>query len=155
MPKLTIIAIGKIKSKAYQLLVDDYYSRLKHYTKVDLIELKDIKNQEKSKRVSLESELILNQIPNQSKIILLDEKGEKFSSKKLAQKINDFDLNRISSLSLIIGGPYGVSLKLKEKAYETWSLSTLTFPHELARATLLEQLYRAYTIIHGEKYHHE
>lgn len=154
MPKIKVITVGKIKNKSYQNLCSDYWKRLSHYTKCELIEVKDIKNSDENQRKKLESEVILGKINSTSQIILLDELGKSLTSLSLAQKIKEDDNRGISEYSFVIGGPYGVSQELKDRADIIWSLSTLTLPHELARLTLFEQLYRAHTIIKGEKYHH-
>lgn len=115
-------------------------------SRVSIIEIKEEKGREKNKLLSAEGKKILKQ--SQS-YILLDEKGREFNSRELASFIKERE-----GIDFVVGGPFGVSDEVKEKAKDILSLSKMTFPHEMARLLLLEQVYRAMTILKGMEYHH-
>lgn len=154
MPKISIIVIGKTKNKAYLELESEYLSRLVHYTGAEIITLKDSASKVAAQKIKEESEAIEKIIQPGDKLIVLDERGKSITSVQLAQTIQTDDNQGIKRHVYIIGGAFGLSESIKKKAHLLLGLSALTLPHELARVTLLEQLYRAYTIIRGEKYHH-
>lgn len=148
MPKLILLAVGKIKNKATSLLVAEYSERLGHYLPFEMREVKDADQKEES--ASLE-----NQLKPGDLVVLLDERGEQVTSLGLAKQLEK-DLSRgFKRLVFGIGGAFGMTPALRARATRVWSLSSLTLPHELARVLALEQLYRAMTILKGEKYHHE
>lgn len=140
--KLTIIAVGKIKSRPIQEMADDYASRLSHYMPSNVIAVRD----------DLKA---LEKIDGTDYLIVLDERGERMSSKGLAKLLSDHQSKGTKHMAMFIGGPDGVGDVLKERADFTLSLSRMTFPHELVQAMLLEQLYRACSINRGEPYHRE
>lgn len=154
MANYILLTIGKTKNKAYQELEEDYFERLKHYTPCEHVILKDSRQTEIKNKIQEESQALLKKIKAGDYVILLDEKGNHFTSKQLADEIQKINNRGVRRCILIIGGAYGVSEELKKRSQAVWSLSTLTLPHELSRVTLLEQLYRAHTILKGEKYHH-
>jgi len=138
--------------------IDKYIKRLKHYARLTIIEIDELKNtksltaeQQKVK----EAELILKKISPTDHVILLDEKGNELSSTQFAAYINKKSLGSISSLIFIVGGPYGFDQSVYERANDKLSLSNMTFSHQMVRLFFVEQLYRAFTIIKGEPYHHE
>lgn len=154
MARITILAVGKIKHVAFKHLQEEYFQRLSHYVSCCLVEVKDSPQKESTKKIKEESELILKRLTKDDFVILLDETGKALTSKNLAKQVETINHQGIRHLVFVIGGPYGVSEVLKKRANQRLSLSTLTLPHELARVFLLEQLYRAHTILRGEKYHH-
>lgn len=137
--KLKVTAIGKLKSKAMAALVEDYAGRIQHYTNFELIAAKD------ERSVKLD---------NDDFLVVCDENGEETSSKGLADFISRHQRVGTKRLTFFIGDAAGVSKEMKARAKTVLSLSKMTFPHELARVILLEQLYRAFTILKGEKYHY-
>lgn len=144
---IVIISPGKSKKFLGEEIVIEYTNRLIHYTSIDwkYIQSGDIKD---------ESEKILKSIPENSHIVLLDERGKMFSSIELSNFIEKRLNESVKNLVFIIGGSYGVHDSVREKANTILSLSNLVFPHELVRGILAEQLYRSFSIIKGEKYHH-
>jgi len=156
--KITFITVGKTEEGWLKEGIDKYIKRLKHYAKLVIIELDELKNtksltaeQQKAK----ESELILKKISPTDHVILLDEKGTELLSTQFAAYINKKSLGSISSLVFVVGGPYGFDQSVYERANDKLSLSTMTFSHQMVRLFFVEQLYRAFTIIKGEPYHHE
>ncbi len=154
MPRATILAIGKIKMKAFKILEEEYLERLKHYTAVTKVCLVDSPSPKPAQKKLEDSREIEKNLKKEDVVILLDELGESITSENWAKQIQEDDNRSIRSTVYIIGGPYGVTDALKARANRTYALSALTLPHELARVLLAEQLYRAHTIIKGEKYHH-
>jgi 23S rRNA (pseudouridine1915-N3)-methyltransferase len=154
--KITLILVGKTEGQ-FSKFVDDYVGRIQHYIGLTVKTIPDIKNTKSfSEKMLMEKEgaLILKSISPQSEVILLDDKGYAPTSVELAawfeKKMNAGN----KELTLIIGGPYGFSENVKAKANQSLSLSKLTFSHQMVRIILLEQIYRAFTIIKGEPYHH-
>ena len=139
--KIILLAIGKLKNKSCESLVADYSERLSHYCD---FEMKDVSDEQK----------IFKEIKQGDYLMVLDDKGLSMTSKKLSETMQNLQNRSIKRLLLVIGDSYGHSEELKKKADSLLSLSVLTLPHELARVVLVEQLYRAYTILRGEKYHH-
>lgn len=151
MLKINVITIGKIKEKYILDGIEEYSKRLSKYIKLNIIELQEEIDNQTS--IDIESDRILNFLEkNKSFNILLDIKGNKISSEKLAYKISDLTIN-YSTLSFIIGGSKGVNEKVKNFCNYKLSFSDFTFPHQLFRLILLEQLYRSICIINNIKYH--
>jgi len=140
MLKIRVIAVGKIKSGPIRELVEDYASRIKHYQQIECVAVKD----EQSTIKALGPDDIL---------IACDAKGEQKTSEQVASLLETYQKRNIKNLIFFIGGPEGINAELKQKADKLLSFSKMTFPHELAQAILLEQIYRACTIIRGERYH--
>jgi 23S rRNA (pseudouridine1915-N3)-methyltransferase len=156
--KITLLTVGKTEDAYIKEGIDKYLKRLKHYTKLELIDLPELKNtkaltQEQQK--SKEAELILKKLSATDHVILLDEKGMEFTSVQFADHINKKAIGSVQNLAFIIGGPYGFDDSVYQRANAKMSLSRLTFSHQMVRLFFCEQLYRAYTIIKGEPYHHE
>jgi 23S rRNA (pseudouridine1915-N3)-methyltransferase len=149
---IKIICIGKIKEKFFKEAIDEYLKRLSKYTKVDLIELQDINNDNKNIILEKEKELILEKIKEKDYIITLEIEGKELSSIELSNKINELQINN-SNITFIIGGSYGLHQEIKERSNYKLSFSKLTFPHQLFRIILLEQIYRSYKILNNETYH--
>jgi 23S rRNA (pseudouridine1915-N3)-methyltransferase len=144
--KLKVVSVGKDRSGLFQPAVDEYAGRLKHYAKVELIELPA------GRTKADEAKAILARIAPAEVVVALDEHGKLMTSVELAGFTGDA-LNRSQDLALVIGGDEGLDPTVLSRARLTLSLSKMTLPHRLARAVLMEQLYRAFTIIRGEPYH--
>ena len=156
-----IICVGKLKEKYLNDAIKEYSKRLSRFCKLEILELQDEKlpvnysealyNEVKER----EAKLILSKINQKnSYIICLDETGKEFSSPKLAERLDSIFTNVSSSLTFVIGGSLGLSNTVKEKAHLILSFSKLTFPHQLFRVFLLEQLFRCFKILNNEQYHH-
>ena len=148
---IKIITVGKIKEKYYVEAVNEYLKRLSKYTKIDLIEVKD-EDFDISKTLLKEKENIFKYIDDKDYVITLEIEGEELDSISLSKKISDIQINN-SNISFIIGGSYGLHEDIKSRSDYKLSFSKLTFPHQLFRVILLEQLYRSYKIINNETYH--
>jgi 23S rRNA (pseudouridine1915-N3)-methyltransferase len=159
MLHIDIICLGKIKESFFRDAIDEYKKRLNKYCNLNIIELPDekIPNNASEKEIAIikekEGNLILNSIKKDSYIISLDLKGKQFTSEELANKIDNISINSSSSITFIIGGSLGLSEIVLNKSNELISFSKLTFPHQLFRVFLLEQIYRSFKIINNETYH--
>ena len=155
---IKLIAIGKTDNKALQSLIDDYTKRLSFYIKFDLDiipDIKNVKNLSESQQKEKEGELILAKITPTDQLILLDENGKNFSSVGFSEELQKKMNSGVKTLVFVIGGPYGFSETVYAKAQGKISLSLMTFSHQMIRLFVVEQLYRAYTILKNEPYHHE
>jgi 23S rRNA (pseudouridine1915-N3)-methyltransferase len=155
--KLILLVVGKTSSPEIKTLCNEYKQRLEHYTKFEELVLDNsaIKTKDERQRKELESDLILRKISNTDFLILLDEKGRELTSVQLAGYIESLSSQSIRNVYFVIGGAYGFSKTLYQRANQKISLSKLTFPHQLIRPLFMEQLYRAFTIIRHESYHHQ
>jgi 23S rRNA (pseudouridine1915-N3)-methyltransferase len=147
--KLRFVWIGKTKDKNWKALQDEYLRRLSHFVKCEITEIKESAPHEGP---DIEGERILAALNQRTFAVLLDVKGDMISSPGLAKKIEEWQNRGLKEVSFIIGGAEGVSRQVAEKADLSLSLSFLTFTHEMARAIVMEQLYRAYTITKGFPY---
>jgi 23S rRNA (pseudouridine1915-N3)-methyltransferase len=154
---LRVISIGKTKQDFVQKGTELYLSRLKHYTKYEWLELPDVSARGLSTdEVKLrEGDLFLKHLKPDEDVVLLDEKGKLYSSRELSQFLQKKMNAGVKSTALLIGGAHGFSPAIYQRAQSQLSLSPLTFPHELIRLFLAEQLYRSFTILKGEGYHHD
>ncbi len=148
---IKVLCIGKIKESFYREAIDEYLKRLSKYKKIEIIELNDF-NYDKEKTIKEESNLIISKLNNNDYKILLDINGNMLDSISLSKKINDSLISN-SNITFIIGGSYGVSEELRKIVDYRLSFSNLTFPHQLFRVVLLEQIYRSFKIINNEEYH--
>ena len=148
---IKIICVGKIKEDYYKDAISEYIKRLSKYTKVEIIELNDY-NYDKEKTIREETKSIIEKLNPSDYKILLDIKGNMLDSETLSKKINDVMITN-SNIAFIIGGSYGVSDELRNIVDYRLSFSILTFPHQLFRVVLLEQIYRCFKIINNEEYH--
>lgn len=156
---ITLVTVGKIKEKFYRDAVDEFVKRLSRYCKIRIIEVADentpnnapeaIEEQIKNK----EGERILKNITDNMHVIALAIEGKELSSVKFAQKMEWFGIEGTSDLCFVIGGSLGLSKEVYNRADELLSFSPMTFPHQLMRVILLEQVYRCFRIIHNEPYH--
>ncbi|MEL4454955.1 23S rRNA (pseudouridine(1915)-N(3))-methyltransferase RlmH [Lutimonas vermicola] len=156
--KIKLLAIGKTDDKNLQLLVQKYQSRLKHYIKFELEiipDLKNAKNLSETEQKDREGELILSSISGSDQLILLDDKGESYDSMGFSKFMQKKMNAGVKQLVLVIGGPYGFSETVYKKAQGKLSFSKMTFSHQMIRLFVVEQIYRAFTILRNEPYHHE
>lgn len=159
MPKVTIIAIGKTKEEYQRKIFQEYKKRLSRFIELNLIEIEDLplpdklKEGEKEQILIKEGRLAINKIPKGSYVFVLDVNGKEIDSLTFANKIDELFLLSKNHLTFIIGGSLGVSSELISISDYRLSLSKMTFTHLMTREILLEQLYRAMKINHGEKYH--
>ena len=156
--KITFLTVGKTEDAYLKDGVDKYVKRLKHYTKLTIVEIDELKNtkaltQEQQK--TREAELILKKITPLDHVILLDEKGMELSSSQFAAYVDKKAIGSVTHLVFVVGGPYGFDTSVYLRANDKISLSAMTFSHQMVRLFFVEQLYRAFTIIKGEPYHHE
>jgi 23S rRNA (pseudouridine1915-N3)-methyltransferase len=147
--KIVIITVGKEKSEVTEDILKHYELRILRYLPIEWIYTPHDVTKEK------EGEKILSQIKKEDYVVLLGEKGKDIKSEVLAELVENRMVDSVRRMVFVIGGAYGASKSVEERANYIWKLSTLVFPHMLVRVILLEQLYRAMTIIKGEKYHHE
>ena len=148
---IKIICVGKVKEDYYKDAISEYIKRLSKYTKVEIIELNDY-NYDKEKTIREETKSIIEKLNPSDYKILLDIKGNMLDSETLSKKINDVMITN-SNIAFIIGGSYGVSDELRNIVDYRLSFSILTFPHQLFRVVLLEQIYRCFKIMNNEEYH--
>lgn len=156
--KILLISVGKTSYAPFKEAIAKYTSRLPHYVPFELKELPDIKNTRslsETQQKELEGSVILENILPGDHIVLLDERGKEITSKELSKFISDKMISLPGRLVFIIGGPYGFSAPVYQRANEKISLSKMTLPHEMAKLVISEQLYRAMTILRGEPYHHD
>ena len=149
---IKIICVGKIKEKFYKDGINEYLKRLSKYTKIEIIEVEDIDDTNKNIVLEKEKELILKKINPKDYIIMMEIEGNLIDSIQLSNKINDVLIHN-SNISFIIGGSYGIHQDIKAMSNYKLSFSKLTFPHQLFRLILLEQIYRSFKIINNETYH--
>ena len=155
--KTELILVGKTVNKHFNAGINDYVERIGHYMPFSITtipELKNTKNLSESQQKEREGELILKQIQPTDTVVLLDEHGKEFRSIEFADWIQKKQ-NTARRLIFVIGGPYGFSNDVYERANEKISLSQMTFSHQMVRLIFTEQIYRACTIIKGEPYNHE
>lgn len=155
---IKLIAVGKTDNPALQQLISTYEKRLSYYINFDLQLLPDIKNSkslsEEQQKIK-EGELILSYVEPSHHLILLDERGKEYTSIAFADELQKKMNNGIKQLTFVIGGPYGFSQAVYQRANSKLSLSKLTFSHQMIRLFFVEQLYRAFTILRNEPYHHQ
>lgn len=155
---ITLLAIGKTDHRELSQLIEEYQNRLQHYIKFKFQVLPDIKNTKNlsyTQQKEKEGELVLKALQSSDVVVLLDEKGKTFSSMAFAQHLQKRMNSGIKNLVFVIGGPYGFSEALYQRAQQKISLSTMTFSHQMVRLFFVEQLYRGFTILRNEPYHHE
>lgn len=157
--KITVIAVGKIKEKFYRDAIEEYEKRLSRYCKLEIIQVEDERTPDKTGTSSdeavkrKEAERIFKYVREDACVVVLDIRGSAYDSEEFAQQIGKFGTQGISHIQFVIGGSLGLHEEVCKKADLTVSFSKMTFPHQLMRVILLEQIYRAYRIINGEPYH--
>ena len=155
---IKLIAIGKTDNKNLQVLIEEYTKRLSFYIKFDLEiipDIKNVKNLSEAQQKEKEGELILSKIAPTDNLILLDENGKTFSSVGFSDFLQKKMNAGIKTLVFVIGGPYGFSETVYNKANGKVSLSEMTFSHQMVRLFVIEQIYRGFTILKNEPYHHQ
>ena len=155
---MRLLTIGKTDNKALQTLIDDYTKRLSFYVKFDLEiipDIKNVKNLSEAQQKEKEGELILSKITPTDHLILLDENGKTFSSIGFSDFLQKKMNAGTKTLVFVIGGPYGFSETVYQKAQGKVSLSEMTFSHQMVRLFVIEQIYRGFTILRNEPYHHQ
>ena len=150
---IKIICVGKIKNKSLKLLINNYLKRLRRYNKVEIKEVLDESNNNDGRLLEKEENNIKKHINNNDYIIALDIDGKQISSESFAKTLEDLFIRGKSNITFIIGGSYGLSDNIKKEADLNLSFSKMTFPHQLFRLVLIEQIYRAFKIIKKETYH--
>lgn len=156
--KITLLTVGKTDKDWVKQGMDIYVSRLKHYIPFSVVEIPELKNVSSLTKEQIkvrEGELILKNIRPADDMILLDERGKEFSSVEFAKVIQDKITYAGKDIVYVIGGAYGFSDAVYQRADSKISLSRMTFSHQMVRAIFIEQVYRAFTIMKGEPYHHE
>lgn len=149
---IKIICVGKIKEKYLKEAIEDYSSRIKKYTNIEIVELNDEKIDNEKATKKKEGEKILNNIKEKDYVITLDLNGKEYNSLAFAKFMNDiFIIN--SNIVFVIGGSLGLDDEVLKRANHSISFSKFTFPHQLFRVVLLEQIYRSYKINNNENYH--
>lgn len=149
---IKIITVGNIKEKYLKDAIEEYSKRIKKYTNLEIIEVKDEGLVEESKAISLEGNKISKYLSPKDYIITMEIDGKEMSSVEFSEKLNQIQIEN-SNIVFIIGGSYGLSQEIKQQAKLHLSFSKMTFPHQLFRVMLLEQIYRSYKIMNNESYH--
>lgn len=155
--KIKLIQVGSTNSKPLGLLLDDYFDRLKHYVKFEVVTIPELKQVQKLSHDQVKAkewELILDKA-GKSEMILLDENGTEYSSRSFSGFIQKKQLSGSKEICFVIGGAFGFDEKAYAHAKDKIALSKMTFSHQMVRLIFAEQLYRAFTILKGEKYHHD
>jgi len=156
--QIKLIAIGKTDDKQLLQLIQQYQKRLKHYIKFDLDiipDIKNVKNLSEKQQKEKEGELILKKLVPTDILVLLDENGKQFTSVEFSNYLQKKMNAGIKQLVFVIGGPYGFSETVYQKAQGKLSLSKMTFSHQMIRLFVVEQIYRGFTILKNEPYHHQ
>ena len=157
--KITILTVGKIKEKYLKDAIAEYSKRLSKYCKLEIIEVADEKTPDQASAVvedsirAKEGERLLKYIKDDSFVITLEINGKLLTSEELSDKINNLGISGTSHITFVIGGSIGLGKEVLKRSDFALSFSKMTFPHQLMRVILLEQIYRSYRIIHGEPYH--
>ena len=157
--KITLITVGKIKEAYLKSAIAEYSKRLSAYCKLEIIEVADEKTPEQRSDhqtqgiLSKEAERILKAVKEDSFVITLEIEGIQLSSEEFAEKMENLAVSGVSHITFIIGGSLGLGAEVRKRADFSLSFSKMTFPHQLMRVILLEQIYRSYRIIAGEPYH--
>ena len=157
--RITVLCVGKIKEKFFAEALKEYGKRLGRYCRLEIVEVADERTPDGASQAQnqqilrSEGQRILTKIPAQSHVVALAIEGKQPDSVELAERIRDLGVRGISHITFVIGGSLGLAREVMERADEAVSLSRMTFPHQLMRVILLEQIYRAYRIMNGEPYH--
>jgi len=156
--KITLLTVGKSTNSHLIKLQEEYQNRLKFYIPFEMVvvpELKNTKNLSINEQLEKEADLIIKQLETSDEVVLLDEKGKQFTSVGFSDFIAKKMLASHKRMVFVVGGPYGFSDRVYQRANGKISLSAMTFSHQMIRVIFVEQLYRAMTILKGEPYHHE
>lgn len=156
--KILLLAVGRTNDKDMAVLIDRYTRRISHYAPFEFSILPDVRvprNADTAAQKDLEGRQFLSRIQPGDRVILLDERGREFTSREFSEYLDNAMLTLQRNLIFVIGGPYGFSPEMYQRADGKISLSRMTFSHEMVRLFFTEQIYRAFTIIRGEPYHHD
>ena len=159
MQKVTVLCVGKLKEKFYADAVSEYVKRLSHFCKTEITELpeerlpEDPSPAEIQKALAGEAALIREKLPRGGAVVAMCIEGKTCSSEELSKRLTDFGVAGKTQVTFLIGGSFGLDAELKKSADWRLSMSPMTFPHHMARIMLLEQIYRAYQIADGTRYH--
>ena len=156
--KLHVIFTGKTTGKLFQDAIADYQSRLVHYVPFSIEELPDLKNTKnltEDQQKEKEADMLFEKMQPGDVLVLLDEKGKEFTSREFSTYLDNKQQTVGKRLVFLIGGPYGFSQRVYDAAQGKISLSKMTFSHQMVRLFLIEQIYRAYTILNNQPYHHD
>jgi 23S rRNA (pseudouridine1915-N3)-methyltransferase len=156
--KIILLSVGKTDDPLFSQITEDYGKRVSHYIPFEMQTAPDIKNAKnlsEKEQKKLEGDKLLKCLQPTDVVVLLDDKGKQHSSVEFAGYVEKKSLARARRLVFVIGGAYGFSQEVRERANDTISLSQMTFTHQMVRMIFAEQLYRAMTILHHEPYHHE
>ena len=155
---IKLIVIGKTDNKNLNALIEEYTKRLRFYIKFDLeviSDIKNVKNLSESEQKTKEGQLILEKLIPTDQLILLDENGKEYTSVGFSDFLQKKMNSGIKTLVFVIGGPYGFSEEVYQKAQGKVALSQMTFSHQMVRLFVIEQIYRGFTILNNEPYHHQ
>ena len=156
--KITFLTVGKNSDREIENLINRYVSRLSHYVKFEIRSVADVKfgkTMTTSLQKEMEGKQILSVISSVAYVVLLDEKGKEYTSREFADKLNGYQLRGLREIVFVVGGPFGFSQDMYNRADELLSFSRMTLTHNMIRLFFVEQVYRAFTIIRGESYHHD
>lgn len=149
---LRFIWVGKTRNEHLRALVEDYLKRLKRFARLEVLEVRESAARTKEAGIEEEGKRILGGLRADALVVLLDVDGRQWSSQELSGELERWQTGGTKEVAFVVGGHWGVSVEVLERAKVRWSLSRLTLTHEMARVLLLEQIYRAYTILHGLPY---
>ena len=156
--KINLLCIGKTDDKEIKNLINYYLTRLPRHWNFEITEIPDVKNARNLTPDLLkkeEAKLFLNIIENTDLVVLLDEKGKQFTSREFAQKLDSYQNNSIKKICFLVGGAYGFSEEMYQRANEKISISKMTFTHQMIQLFFVEQIYRADQILQGKPYHND
>ena len=156
--KINLLCIGKTDDKEIKNLINYYLTRLPRHWNFEITEIPDVKNARNLTPDLLkkeEAKLFLNIIENTDLVVLLEEKGKQFTSREFAQKLDSYQNNSIKKICFLVGGAYGFSEEMYQRANEKISISKMTFTHQMIRLFFVEQIYRADQILQGKPYHND
>lgn len=154
---ITLLAIGKTDNKELNILIDEYAKRLSFYVKFNfevIPDIKNVKNLSEKQQKEKEGHLILKKLSSSDMLVLLDENGKQFSSVGFSDYLQKQMNSGLKNLVFVVGGPYGFSEEIYQRSQGKISLSKMTFSHQMVRLFFIEQLYRGFTILKNEPYHH-
>lgn len=157
--KLTVLCVGKVKEKYFTMGIDEYSKRLSRYSKLEIIEVSDEKTPDNASETEerqikeKEGEKLLKYIKDDSYVIALAIEGQQLDSIALSRRIEKLGIDSVSHIIFVIGGSLGLDQRILQRANEKWSFSKMTFPHQMMRMILLEQIYRGFRIMKNEPYH--
>ena len=151
--KLALVAVGKVRDRGLARLADDYAGRIGRFVPFRTHEVRDARDRSVHEVKRLEGERLLARLPPSCRAVSLDERGRDLTSAQVAEQLDTWSRNGVREVWFVVGGPDGLAAPVLERCQDSWRLSSMTLPHEVARVVLLEQLYRGWTILRGLPYH--